>query len=107
MTDYDIPGVDGLKAGEVASCDDTASVAACCDLKAHLACVAKWRLAATSGTITDIIVNEYTAAQEGEPVEMTVDFNRPLLNPSPYRRGSFSSTLLGSGEAGLADNRSI
>ena len=52
---------------------------------------ARGYFAVTSGTITDEMINEYINEQEGEAVQNDSRFEiDPLLNPSPYRRGSFS-----------------
>ena len=53
---------------------------------------ARGYLAVSSGNITDELIQRYIEEQEGEPV---VDDSRfridPSWNPSPYRRGLFSS----------------
>src|SRR5689334_1264997 len=70
--------------GEVAPCDDTAAAVTRCAFDARPVWAPKQRFAVVSGTMTSARVRRSRT---------TVDFNRPLLDPSPYRRGLFSYLL--------------
>src|SRR4051794_17310369 len=70
--------------GEVASCDDTAAAVARCAFSVCPVWAPKHRIPVVSGTIT--------RRRSGGRGRWSIS-NRPLLNPSPCRRGSFSEEL--------------
>jgi putative transposase len=54
---------------------------------------ARGYLAVCSGTITDEMIKEYIDEQEGEQIADDSRLPIDTINPSPYRRGSFSLIL--------------
>src|SRR3954462_3251532 len=81
--------------GEVASCDDTAAAVARCAFSACPVWAPKHRFPVVSGIIT--------RRRSGGRGRWSIS-NRPLLNPSPCRRGSFSSDLMDASSLFLTAN---